>query len=98
YVKDLRQSGLVRWVSALFPVWALAGLLIPAALGAVLMDGWAGALLGLLWGGLVRIFLVHHVTWSVNSVCHLWGRQPFPGRGQSPNNFLCGGLALGGGW
>ena len=62
------------------------------------MRTWTGALLGLVWGGLVRIFLVHHVTWSVNSVCHLWGRQPFPGRDQSRNNFLFGVLAFGEGW
>ncbi len=59
---------------------------------------WSGALLGLLWGGLARIFLVHHVTWSVNSVCHLWGRQPFPGRDESRNNLVFGILALGEGW
>jgi stearoyl-CoA desaturase (Delta-9 desaturase) len=50
------------------------------------------------WGGLVRIFLVHHVTWSVNSVCHLWGGRPYPNGDQSRNNFLFGVLALGEGW
>src|SRR5947209_7983896 len=63
YVKDLSQSRLLRSVSMLFPLWVLAGLAIPALLGALLIGGWGGALLGLLWGGLVRIFLVHHVTW-----------------------------------
>ncbi len=98
YVKDLRQSALLRWVSALFPLWVLVGLLIATGLGVLLVGGWVGALVGLLWGGLVRIFFVHHVTWSVNSVCHLWGRQPFPARDESRNNFLCGVLALGEGW
>jgi stearoyl-CoA desaturase (delta-9 desaturase) len=98
YVKDLRQSGLLRWVSGLFPVWVAVGLLMPAALGGLLTQSWLGALLGLLWGGLVRIFLVHHVTWSVNSVCHLWGRRPFATDDQSKNNFLFGILALGEGW
>jgi stearoyl-CoA desaturase (delta-9 desaturase) len=50
------------------------------------------------WGGLVRIFLVHHVTWSVNSVCHLWGGRPYRGADESRNNFLFGVLALGEGW
>lgn len=98
YVEDLRRSGLIRKVSALFPLWAAAGLLIPALLGGLLSGSWMGALLGLLWGGLVRTFLVHHVTWSVNSVCHLWGRQPFRGRDHSRNNLLFGVLALGEGW
>jgi stearoyl-CoA desaturase (delta-9 desaturase) len=98
YVKDLLRDGPVRVASALFPVWVGAGLLIPAALGGLLTGTWTGALLGLLWGGLARIFLVHHVTWSVNSVCHLWGRQPFRGHDHSKNNFLFGVLALGEGW
>jgi stearoyl-CoA desaturase (Delta-9 desaturase) len=98
YVKDLRQSALLRSVSALFPVWVLAGLLIPTGAGALLLGGWTGALLGLVWGGLVRIFFVHHVTWSVNSVCHLWGRQPFPNHDHSRNNLVFGLLALGEGW
>jgi stearoyl-CoA desaturase (delta-9 desaturase) len=98
YVKDLRQSALLRTASALFPVWLVAGLLIPTVLGGLLALTWTGALLGLVWGGLVRVFLVHHVTWSVNSVCHLWGRRPYRGGDESRNNFLFGVLALGEGW
>jgi stearoyl-CoA desaturase (delta-9 desaturase) len=52
----------------------------------------------LLWGGLVRIFLVHHVTWSINSICHLWGTRPYPGHDHSRNNFLFGILGMGEGW
>src|SRR5262249_61847088 len=70
----------------------------PAGVGGLVAGTWAGALLGLLWGGLARTFLVHHVTWSVNSVCHLWGRRPFPSGDHSRNNFLLGVLALGEGW
>jgi stearoyl-CoA desaturase (delta-9 desaturase) len=98
YVRDLRASPMLRMVSALFPVWVIAGLLIPAALGGLLTGSWLGMLGGLAWGGLVRIFLVHHVTWSVNSVCHLWGRRPFRSGDHSRNNFLFGILALGEGW
>jgi stearoyl-CoA desaturase (delta-9 desaturase) len=57
-----------------------------------------GALFGLIWGGLARIFLVHHITWSVNSVCHIWGRRPYPSGDHSRNNFVFGILALGEGW
>jgi stearoyl-CoA desaturase (delta-9 desaturase) len=98
YVKDLRQSGLLRMVSRLFPVWVAVGLLLPAVLGGLLTGTWTGPLFGLLWGGLVRIFLVHHVTWSINSVCHLWGRRPYRSNDQSRNNFVFGVLGLGEGW
>jgi len=98
YVRDLRQSALLRSVSALFPVWILAGLLIPTVAGWLLVGGWMGALFGFLWGGLVRIFFVHHVTWSVNSVCHLWGRRPFQSQDESRNNLVFGVLAFGEGW
>lgn len=98
YVKDLSQSRLLRTASALFPLWVALGLLIPAALGGLLTGMWKGVFLGLMWGGLARMFLVHHVTWSVNSICHLWGRRPFRTNDCSRNNFLFGVLALGEGW
>jgi stearoyl-CoA desaturase (delta-9 desaturase) len=73
-------------------------LLIPAVLGGVITLTWVGVWTGLVWGGLVRAFLVHHVTWSVNSVCHLWGSRPYRSDDQSRNNFVFGVLALGEGW
>ncbi len=98
YVKDLRHSRLLRMVSTLVLVWVAAGLLLPAVLGGVITLTWMGVWTGLVWGGLVRIFLVHHVTWSVNSVCHLWGLRPYRSNDQSRNNFVFGVLALGEGW
>ncbi len=98
YVKDLRADRLIRVTSKLFPVWVLLGLIIPTALAGLLTMSWTGALFGLLWGGLVRIFLVHHVTFSINSICHIWGRRRFEVHDESRNNFICGVLALGEGW
>jgi stearoyl-CoA desaturase (delta-9 desaturase) len=98
YVKDLRQSRLLRVVSALFFVWVALGLAIPAVLGGVLTQTWMGVWTGLLWGGLVRIFAVHHVTWSINSVCHLWGRRPYRTEDESRDNVVFGVLGLGEGW
>jgi stearoyl-CoA desaturase (delta-9 desaturase) len=98
YVKDLRQSRLLRTVSVLFPLWVVVGLAAPAALGGLLTWSWTGTVLGLVWGGLARVFLVHHVTWSVNSVCHLWGGRPYATGDHSRNNFVFGILALGEGW
>jgi len=98
YITDLRKDGLLWRISRLFTVWVALGLLIPTAIAGLLTMSWTGALLGLLWGGLARIFLVHHVTWSINSVCHLWGSRPFRSHDESRNNFLFGVLALGEGW
>ncbi len=98
YDKDLRHSQVLRVVSMLFLVWVALGLLIPATLGGLLAGSWRGFWYGLAWGGLARIFLVHHVTWSVNSVCHFWGMRPYRNSDQSRNNFLFGILALGEGW
>ena len=98
YVRDLSQSKLLRAVSVLFPLWVLAGLLIPAAIGWLLVGTPSGAWTGFVWGGLVRILFVHHVTWSINSVCHVWGRQPFRSDDESRNNAVFGVLGLGEGW
>lgn len=98
YVADLSRSRALRAASALFPAWVALGLLIPAALGGLISGSWAGAAAGLFWGGLVRIFLVHHITWSVNSACHLWGRRPYRTGDESRNNALFGILAWGEGW
>jgi stearoyl-CoA desaturase (Delta-9 desaturase) len=98
YVGDLQPDRLLRAVSALFPLWVAVGLVLPAALGGLLTGTWWGVLLGCIWGGLARVFLVHHMTWSINSICHLWGGQPFRSRDQSRNNVLFGILGLGEGW
>jgi stearoyl-CoA desaturase (delta-9 desaturase) len=97
YAGDLARDPMLRAVSALFPLWAALGLLIPTGIG-LAAGGWPGALAGFVWGGLVRIFLGHQVTWSVNSVCHLWGTRPFDSGDESRNNALVGLLALGEGW
>ena len=98
YVADLSLDPVLRRVSALFPLWVTLGLLIPAVLGGLFTMSWTGVLLGFLWGGLTRVFLVHHVTWSINSVCHLWGRRDYKSKDESRNNFIFGVLAMGEGW
>jgi stearoyl-CoA desaturase (delta-9 desaturase) len=98
YVKDFENDRLCRFMSKTFPLWVVVGLLLPAVLGGVLTMTWTGVLLGFIWGGLVRVFLLHHVTWSINSVCHIWGTQPFDSHDESRNNAIFGVLALGEGW
>ncbi|MCH5376601.1 MAG: acyl-CoA desaturase [Planctomycetes bacterium] len=98
YVPDLMAD---RWLVAcdkMYYLWVLASLGIPAAIGGLATASWMGALLGLLWGGLVRVFIAHHITWSINSVCHVFGSREFETRDHSRNNLLFGLLAQGEGW
>lgn len=98
HTRDLIADPLLRVVSRLFPLWAVLGLLIPAALGGLLTGTWYGAAMGFLWGGVARLFFIHHVTFSINSVCHVWGRRPFRTRDESRNNVIFGYFGLGEGW
>lgn len=98
YVRDLVKDRWLRITSQMFPVWVTAGFVIPTALGGLLTWSWLGAVMGLAWGGLARVFLVHHMTFSINSVCHIWGGRPFLAGDQSRNNVVFGVLGLGEGW
>src|SRR3954467_6148109 len=75
YARDLIEDPTMKRISKSFPLFILLGLAIPFGLGVLLTGTLAGGLTALLWGGLVRIFLVHHVTWSINSVCHFFGTR-----------------------
>ncbi len=98
YARDLVKDPLIRRIGALFPLWALLGLALPALLGFVLTGEPEGALTGLLWGGLVRMFLVHHVTWSVNSLGHYVGRRRFRTTDRSSNVIALALPSLGDSW
>jgi stearoyl-CoA desaturase (delta-9 desaturase) len=89
YCRNLVRDPMVVFVSRTFFLWVILSLAIPFAIG-----GWTG----LLWGGLVRIFFTHHITWSVNSVCHTFGKREFETRDQSRNEWIVGLLGLGEGW
>ncbi len=98
YVPDLEADPLVSMLSRTFLVWMALSLLLPGVIGGLITMSWWGALMGFVWGGLIRIAVVHHITWSVNSVCHIWGSRPFESRDESRNNAIVGVLALGEGW
>jgi stearoyl-CoA desaturase (Delta-9 desaturase) len=85
YAKDLMADPLMRFVDSAFLLWVLVGLAFPFALGWALTGTVVGGLTGMLWGGAVRIFVLHHVTFSVNSLCHFFGRQPYPTGDESRN-------------
>jgi stearoyl-CoA desaturase (delta-9 desaturase) len=98
YAKDLVEDRGMRILNRKFPLIALASLLIPAVLGGLLTWSWMGAVTGLIWGGFVRIFLQHHVTWSVNSVCHFFGKRRFDVEDHSTNVFWLAIPSFGESW
>jgi len=93
----LADRALVR-IDQLYLLWVALGLLAPAAALGLYAGSWGGFASGLVWGGLVRVFLMHHVTWSINSVCHVWGTRPFASGDHSTNNFPIALVSLGEGW
>jgi stearoyl-CoA desaturase (delta-9 desaturase) len=98
YAPDLYEDRGMRLLNRHF-VWIVAAsLAIPALAGFLLTGTLAGAATGLLWGGLVRIFFVHHVTWSVNSVCHFLGSRRFETEDESTNVFWLALPSLGESW
>lgn len=88
----------MRLIARQFVPLVLLTLLIPALAGYIVSGTLAGAATGLLWGGLVRIFFVHHVTWSVNSVCHYFGTRRFLTEDRSTNVFWLALPSLGESW
>jgi stearoyl-CoA desaturase (delta-9 desaturase) len=98
YAPDVYEDRGLRFISRSFPQLVLASLLVPALAGYLLTGSIAGAATGLLWGGLVRIFFVHHVTWSVNSVCHFLGTRRFETDDQSTNVAWLSVLSFGESW
>jgi stearoyl-CoA desaturase (delta-9 desaturase) len=98
YAKELLEDRTMRKLNRRFPMIVLVSLALPALLGGLLTMSWKGALTGLIWGGFVRIFLQHHVTWSVNSVCHFFGRRRFDVEDQSTNVFWLALPSFGESW
>ena len=98
YAPDLYEDSGIRAISRRFVPLVFASLAIPALAGFLISGTLLGALTGLLWGGLVRIFFVHHVTWSVNSVCHFLGSRRFDTDDRSTNVFWLALPSLGESW
>jgi stearoyl-CoA desaturase (delta-9 desaturase) len=95
---DLLIDRDLRVVSQLFPAFAALALVVPFVAGWVMVGTVRGAVTALIWGGLVRIFLGHHLTWSINSVCHTFGKHPFRTTDRSRNVAALALLSLGESW
>ncbi|MBB5870449.1 stearoyl-CoA desaturase (delta-9 desaturase) [Allocatelliglobosispora scoriae] len=88
FAPDLMADKDIRRVDKLFPALVALSLVAPAAIGGLVTWSWQGALTALFWAGLVRVGLLHHVTWSINSICHVYGERPFETRdGDKASNF-----------
>lgn len=88
WVTDLAKNEVLRKLNRMYLWWILLGLLLPA-LAAFAIEGTVrAAFLGFLWGGLIRLLAVFHVTWSINSVCHIWGYRSFETSDHSRNNWF----------
>jgi stearoyl-CoA desaturase (delta-9 desaturase) len=98
YAPDLYEDPGMRTIARNFVPLVFASLAIPALAGYAVTGTVAGAATALLWGGLVRIFFVHHVTWSVNSVCHFFGNRRFDTDDRSTNVFWLAIPSLGESW
>ncbi|MEU8247843.1 acyl-CoA desaturase [Nonomuraea sp. NPDC048916] len=98
WVPDLLADPDVRRFDAAYPAVAALSFALPAAVGGLWSMSWAGAWSAFFWGGLVRYAVVHHVTWSVNSIAHTFGERPFRTRDRSSNVWWVAMLTLGEGW
>lgn len=98
YAPDMLRDTDIRRVGRLFPLLAVASLAIPFGIGYALAGTLTGALTALVWAGLVRMTLLHHVTWSVNSLCHAFGRRTEDTADQSRNLWLLAIPSLGESW
>jgi stearoyl-CoA desaturase (Delta-9 desaturase) len=98
FAPDLLADSAIGRVHRLFGALTAVTLLVPAAMGGLLTWSWWGAVTAFFWAGLVRITFLHHVTWSVNSVCHIVGDRPFASRDRSANVGPLAILSMGESW
>jgi stearoyl-CoA desaturase (delta-9 desaturase) len=98
FAPDLARDRGIRIVDRLFPLWVALTVLVPAAVAGVITLSWWEVLTGFLWAGLARVAFQHHVTWSVNSICHMLGDRPFASRDRSANFWPLAILSMGESW
>jgi stearoyl-CoA desaturase (Delta-9 desaturase) len=85
FAPDLLRDPVVSFIDRTFVIWAVLGFAVSFGLGFAIGGDLGAGLTGLLWGGAVRVFVLHHVTYSINSLCHMFGRQPFDTKDESRN-------------
>jgi stearoyl-CoA desaturase (delta-9 desaturase) len=98
YAPDLMKDPDVVRISKMFPLLVAVSVGLPLVLGGLITWSWQGALTAFFWGSLVRIGLLHHVTWSINSICHTIGARPFVSRDKSANVWWLAIPSMGESW
>jgi stearoyl-CoA desaturase (delta-9 desaturase) len=98
YAPDMLADPDIRMINKLFPVACVVTLGLPFALGWLLRGTFGAAWTALLWAGIIRIGLLHHMTWSINSICHVFGRRPFRTGDQSGNVGVLAFMSMGESW
>ncbi|MFC7661059.1 fatty acid desaturase [Pseudonocardia benzenivorans] len=98
FAPDLLADPDVARISRLFPLWTVISLLAPALIGGFATLSWWGALTAFFWAGLVRVAVLHHVTWSINSICHMIGDRPWDAPGRATNVWPLAILSMGESW
>lgn len=98
YAPELLRDKVISRVNQLYYVWLFLSLIISAILGGILRGSWLGFIYGLLWGGIVRIFIGENLIWSINSITHYFGQRPFATRDYSTNNYWLAIPSLGESW
>jgi len=98
FTPDLLADRDIARIDHLFPVWLATTLLAPALIGGLWSMSWHGALTAFFWASLVRVSFLHHITWSVNSVCHVIGERPFAARDKSANFWPLAIISFGESW
>ncbi|MEU3554616.1 acyl-CoA desaturase [Streptomyces fragilis] len=98
YAPDLIKDPALRAISRQFIGWTVLSLAIPPIVGGLVTMSWWGAFTAFFWGSLVRVALLHHVTWSINSICHATGKRPFKSRDRSGNVWWLAVLSCGESW
>jgi stearoyl-CoA desaturase (delta-9 desaturase) len=98
FAPDLYKDPMIARVSRAFPLWVVTSMLLPPLVGGLWSWSWQGALTAFFWGSLVRVALLHHVTFSINSICHVTGRTPFKTKDQSRNVWWLAIPSMGESW
>jgi stearoyl-CoA desaturase (Delta-9 desaturase) len=98
FAPDLVKDRAIARVSRAFPAWVVLSMLLPPLVGGLWSWSWQGALTAFFWGSLVRVALLHHVTFSINSICHITGRTPFKTKDRSRNVWWLAIPSMGESW
>ncbi|WP_035738042.1 acyl-CoA desaturase [Glycomyces arizonensis] len=98
FAPDLLKDKDIVAIDKLFWLWTILTFLLPAVLGGLITMSWTGALTAFFWAGLVRVSVLHHTTWSTNSICHMIGERPFKSRDKAANFWPLALLSFGESW